>query len=212
VDADFSVLIDQTLSAAAQVKIFADAAIEIEHEIQASNESILGRAIKVTTSVDGAVGASEYSARITSLITYDFGGGSLTDVLQFIGQELEKNSPVGPSGDRHAGQYRTSHVLFADGIMVSLDRIPEAREYLFASTLPYSRRIEDGESHQAPSGVYEYTANNASQRFTDVTIEFVDYGGEFGAVEQPQATQGKRRSRTSHAVNTRYPAIRVTVK
>lgn len=191
--------------------MFAESAIELAHKYQLLDEQILGHEIAVRTFVDGILGVSEYNARINSVIAYEFGDG-VADVLNFIADELFKNSPVG--SDKHPGQYKASHMLFADGVQVPIsDNIPDAREYLFTSTLPYSRKIEDGESSQAPSGVYELIANQAAQRFGNAKIAFVDYVGIYGVMAQtPNASYGQHTRRAHNVSGNRYPAIQVMVK
>lgn len=211
IDRDVKLLIDQTLSQDAQERMFAEFAIASERDTQSLDEQILGHSVMVNRYVDGALGASEYAAHINSVIVYEF--PLLTELLQFIGEELQKDSPVGSTGDKHPGQYRSSHVLFADGVIVPINNdIPNATEYIFVNTLPYSRKIEGSgnrapESPQASSGVYEVTANEARKRFSNIGhIQFIDH---VGVVNGSAQKQGKR----AHNVSAnRFPAIQVTVK
>lgn len=212
IDRDIRTMIDDTLSVAAQISQFAEFAIESELAALLIDETILDRIVTVKKWVDGVLDASEYAVKLHGTIVYEFGLG--IDVIEFIGEELQKNSPVGSGFDKHPGLYKSSHVLFADGIEVAHGaRIPQASEYTFVNTLPYSIKIESGQSSQAPSGVYELTAFQAQQKYGNIAkIQFIDYVGVFGVMAQsPNATYG-RHTRLQHnkAVN-RYPAIRVTM-
>ena len=72
------------------------------------------------------------------------------------------------------GQFKRSIVVYADGQQVTdLNDALGAAEVVFTSTVPYARKIERGESEQAPDGVFEAVAamtarlygNQASIRF-----------------------------------------------
>lgn len=143
------------------------------------------------------------------------------DVVNFIWDALAKHSPF------KSGRYMHSHVIFADGVLVenvgSVDfsnrsfddtsSLPEAKEYLFVNTLPYSRKIEKGESSMAPSGVYELVAEEARAAYGfNYKIDFIDYTGTFGVMaEATKATYGKRTKTHMNRADNRFPAIRVIV-
>lgn len=213
IDRDIKTMIDTTLSKAAQLSEFVDFVLESELAAKLIDEKILGHAVTVKSWVDGVLDAGEKAINLHSKIVFEF--GLVNQVLQFIGEELQKNSPVGSGRDKHPGLYKSSHILFADGIEVPIDdRIPiDAQEYTFVNTLPYSIKIEQGQSSQADSGVYEVTAFLARSKFGNVAkIAFVDYVGVFGVMAQsPNATYGNyTRLQHNKSVN-RYPAIRVTL-
>jgi hypothetical protein len=158
------------------------------------------------------LGVSEFAVNPFGTIVYEYPVAN--DVLTFIGQQLEMHSPVGSGRDAHAGQYKASHVVFADGVQVPLTAaLPPAHEYIFVSTLPYARKIEDGESAQAPSGVYELTANEARKRYGNVArVEFIDYTGVFGVmVQTSRATYSRHTTRHMNKSPNRFPAISVTM-
>lgn len=206
IDRDIKLMVDNTLSVASQISQFADFAIESELATLLVDEDVLDTIVNVKKWVDGVLDASEYAVTLGGTIVYEF--QILNDVLLFIGEELQKMSPV------RTGRYQQSHILFADGIEVPIDQnIPEASEYTFVSTLPYSRKIESGESQQAPSGVYEVTAFQASSKFGNVAkIVFDDYVGVFGVMSEAKNAKYGRHTTLQHNKSTnRYPAIRVTI-
>lgn len=130
------------------------------------------------------------------------------DVIAYIMNLLAKHSPY------KSGKYMHSHVIFADGVLVEDTRnIPEfAGEYLFVNTLPYSVKIEEGESSMAPNGVYELVANEASKRYGGTCIiTFIDYAGTFGVMsEATNASYGHVTRRNFNKSKNRFPAIRLT--
>lgn len=205
IDREIKAMIDDTLSVAAQISEFVDFALESKVAAQLVDERILGHAVTVKQWVDGVLGAAEKTVEIYGTIVYEF--GLVNEVLLFIGGELQKNSPV------KTGLYRASHVLFADGIEVPIDeKIPEAREYTFVSTLPYSRKIESGFSSQAPNGVYELAAFQARSRFGNVArIIYDDFIGVVTGVTEKFELRGHQTKIQHNKAMNRFPAIRVTV-
>jgi hypothetical protein len=204
IDRDIELLISDLLSSKAQSKYLADFAIESAANAEESNAAVLGSQVDYTTFVDGIEDASEFDVRPDGTIVYEF--NLINETLAYIGQQLEMNSPV------LTGRYKASHTLFADGIEVSQGvNIPAATVYTFVSTLPYSRKIEQGESQQAPSGVYEVTANQAQSKFGNVAkINFVDYVGVYGvAAQSPNAKYGRHSTLQHNKAVNRFPAIQV---
>lgn len=216
-NADFQLLIDGALSETAQVGKFVEFAIEVELEAQNLDEQQLGRKVTYQTFVDGALADAHNVRTLSSTISFEFAISE--DVLSFISEELKKMSPVGSGADKHPGQYKASHVIFADGILVDdTESLPQAREYIFVSTLPYARKIEGGEGHrpqseQAPQGVYEVTSFQARNRFgNSAKIVFEDYVGTFGVMaESSNATYGKHTTLQHNKSVNRFPSIRVNL-
>jgi hypothetical protein len=213
IDRDIKLAISDLLSPEAQSKYLAEFARESSAAVGAANAKVLGRYdFDVIKYVDGVANIAEEFVKPHGTIVYDFQIGS--DVVQFIGQQLQMHSPVGTLPDNHPGRYKKSHALFADGVEIEGNQIPrDVHEFLFVSTLPYSRKIEHGESGQAPDGVYEVTANQAKRKFGRVSkIEFIDYVGIFGVMAQspPTASYGKHTAKHQNRSSNRYPAIRVT--
>jgi hypothetical protein len=173
VDAEFQLFLDNTLSESALEKQFTGIVQQIKQQAKEADEAILGRTVDVT-----AVVLAPLSVELDFLIT--------DDVLNYIAEQLAMHSPVGSEKDKHPGQYAASNKLLADGILVSdLSHPTQAKEYIFVNELPYAEKIEKGESSQAPSGVYEVTANEAQKRFLSAKIEFIDYvdsSGSFPAI------------------------------
>ena len=211
IDRDIKAMIDNSLSKAAQISEFVDFALESKLAAKLIDERILERVIEVKSWVDGVLDASERAVKWHGIIVYEF--GLVSEVLQFIGEELYKHSPIGTGPDKHPGLYKASHVLFADGVEVPIDaKIPEAREYIFVNPLPYTLKIERGQSSQAASGVYEVTAFQAQQRFGNIAkVSFIDYMGVFSGLTETYEFRGhKTRLHHNKSVN-RFPAIRVSV-
>ncbi len=102
--------------------------------------------------------------------------------------------------------------------------IPEASEYAFLNTQPYSRKIERGESPQAPEGVFQVVATLAQSRFGNIAKITFSYravmGGAIGAwAMTPSARSLAARSGSTGSSDikrtewlTRSPAIIITVK
>jgi hypothetical protein len=211
IDRDIKAFIDDTLSTAAQISELVDFALESKLAAQLIDEQILEHAVTVKSWIDGVLDAGEQAIKLHSVIVYEF--GLVTDVLQFIYDELQKHSPIGSGRDLHPGLYQSSHILFADGIEIPVtDRIPEAREYVFVNTLPYSTKIESGQSSQAPQGVYELVAFQAQARFGNVAkISFIDYLGVFSGTTESYALRGHSTKLQHNKSTNRHPAIRVAV-
>lgn len=132
------------------------------------------------------------------------------DVVGFIWELLGQHSPY------KSGRYMHSHVIFADGTLVEdLTQIPDMAgvyEFLFVNTLPYARKIEQGESAMAPNGVYEVVAQEAKERYgSTCIIDFIDYTGTYGVMaEATNASYGRRTRQHMNKSENRFPAIRLT--
>lgn len=142
---------------------FAELAADHINDAKATNTRALGREPSSKTFVDGKAGAPLTDVRPDGVIVTEF--ELLTDVLIFIGQNIEQFSPV------KRGRYRRSHVLLADGAPMNITtptltpQIAAAEEFVFINTAPYARKIERGSSQQAPDGVYQAVANLARRKF-----------------------------------------------
>jgi hypothetical protein len=199
---------DETRSA-----MIAEFAREKLAEGEQINSQVLGRVPAHETFVDGRLGASEDSVRPDGVIVYEF---ELTaDALGWIATQLLANSPVGSGHDSHPGLYQRSHALYADGVEVDPDgEIPNASEYVFLNSVPYSRKIEAGESRQAPDGVYEGIAAMAQSRFgNSLKISFTYRAPENGQIlNYVPIKRAPDRHRAAHERDLRQPAIVVTVR
>lgn len=175
-------------------------------EVDADDVAAIGHAVPHQTIVDGNYGASEDSVQpINGVIVYKFQRAS--EVLAYIDEQLALNAPVGGEGDPHPGLYRQTaiYALFADGDIVSDPKEPpQASEYIFINALPYAKKVEQGESPQAPEGVYEAVATMAAQKFSKVAMITFSYRTAIGG----QMISGKLGNRAPE----RNPAIVVTLK
>lgn len=99
-------------------------------------------------------------------------------VLVWIAKTLDERSP------RASGEYQREHRVVADGVEFDVaGEIPQAKEYIFFNTTPYSRRIEIGKTKtgrdfviQVQPRIYERTGKDAAARFGNIariTSEFV---------------------------------------
>jgi hypothetical protein len=104
----------------------------------------------------------------------------MPDVFAWIAAELEAFAPV------LSGRFRRSFAFFVDGILTDVTgEIPEGREFVFLSSVPYACKIEGEhkppESRQAPSGVFEAVAALARMRYPQLDISF-SYRAPFGVL------------------------------
>lgn len=199
INRDIQLMVNETLSPAAQSKIISDYAAEQIEEAKQIDRSILGRTPRYTTTVDGRAGSPLESVRPNGSIITEF--ELFDDVLSWIGDQLRQNSPVGGAGDPHSGLYRESHTLLADGAEVPIGApVPPADEYVFINTQPYARKIEMGRSSQAPDGVYQVVATLAARRFGNIAkIRFGYRVPLFGAIDAWANTSSAARHAAAHS-------------
>jgi hypothetical protein len=199
---DIDVLVAQEFSPAARSQVLADVARAQLADAQAADKAALAVVPEHRTKVDGRTGASEDQVRPDGVITYDF--ELISDALSFITERLRGVAPV------RTGRFRDSIELFADGALVDpAGAIPPAREYVFLSPLPYSRKLEGSAgrppiSRQAPHGVFEATAVLAGQRFGNQALIRFSFRAQLGG----EILGGKAGS----ASDGRVPAIVVTLR
>jgi hypothetical protein len=204
---DIDVLIAQEFSPAARSQALATFAREQLAEAQAANQAALGQVQEHRTTVDGRAGASEDQVRPDGVIAYEF--ELINDALSFITERLREVAPV------RTGRFRDSIELFADGVLVDPSAaIPPAREYVFLSPLPYSRKLEGSAgrppiSRQAPHGVFEATAVLASQRFGNQALIRFSFRAPLGGEILGGMSLGGKAGRASDG---RVPAIVVTLR
>jgi hypothetical protein len=201
---DIELMLRQDLSADMQAAIFADFAKEQIKEAEDIDKQVLGHVPRSTVTVDGREDASLKSIKPNSTVVAEF--DVFMDVLLWIAEQLEKNSPVGtPPRDPHPGLYRSSHTLFADGMEIKPgEAVPEAEEYVFTTTLPYARKIEHGQSSQAPDGVYQVLATLASRRFGNVAKISFTYRTVIGG-EIVGGLKGNKSEQRNPAILVRVP-------
>lgn len=159
---DIDLLIEEVMSPKEISARFAMAAGELIDEARDANRIALGYLPDLDVYVDGREGAALSSVRPNGTITAVF--DVLEGVLEWIGRELVEMSPV------LTGTFARSHVLFIDGV----ERDPAAplpanfEEAAFLNSQPYARKIERGQSGQAPDGIYEAIAAVAKRRFGNI--------------------------------------------
>lgn len=180
IDRDIDLIFKETLSPEARSAMLAAAAQDQLHQAEQTNLSVLGRIPPHRTFVDGAAGASETAVRPEGTIVYEF--SLVSEIFLWIAEQLKAHAPVGSGKDPHPGLYRSSFTFFADSKEVDVGSVipADAAEYVFTSTLPYTRKIEQGKSSQASEGVFQVVADMARSRFGNTArIEFT-YRGLIG--------------------------------
>jgi hypothetical protein len=212
---DISLIVDQSLSPAAQQMAVANYATDQIKQADTKNQRVLGRVPPKTITVDGRRGASLEQVRAV--------GGSIivewelmTDVLVWIGNTLRDRSPV------VSGAYRDSHTLYADGVEIEVGaEIPGGvSELVFLSPLPYARKLEIGKTEsgrdfvvQVPNRIYERTAEDANSRFGNIAKISMTYRAPFGGYLLKYVSAGAgRRAAAAHERELRVPAIVVSLK
>lgn len=160
IDRDIALMLGD-LSPRGRSAVLAEFAGEQIAEAGQTNARILGRVPRHTVAVDGRRGAALETVKPDGVISAEF--ELFNDVLAWIGDQLETHSP------RKSGRYIKSHTIFADGVEIEIGKtLPDAQEFVFINTQPYARKIERGESSQAPDGVYQVVATLARRRFGNI--------------------------------------------
>lgn len=157
-DRDVAVILAEDLSPAARSARLAAFAREQAADADRINAEAAGSPVPHRTFVDGAAGRPEEAVKPdgTIVYTWDLVNSDIREIMAM----LVAASP------RRSGRYAESHLLFADGVEVSPGMTPEdVGQFVIVSAVPYARKIERGESRQAPEGVYEAVAALASKRF-----------------------------------------------
>lgn len=178
-DEDIRIVISDLLSPEAQSAAFADFATQALADAEATDAQALGYTPTHTTFVDGGETDDLSSVRPNGTIVFVF--DIVLDVLTWLDEQLQLHSPVGSGRDPHPGLYKKSHVLYADGTEVDITAkpVPVASEYVFLNTTDYTRKIEAGESPQAPDGVYEGLASMANSKFGNIAAIKFSYRAPF---------------------------------
>jgi hypothetical protein len=189
IDRDVQLILSEDLSPKARSAILAEVAADMIDEAKETNRQALGVVPPYTVTVDGNQGASLTSVKPDGFIRADF--QIVTEAIAWIYEQLQMHSPV------LSGRYAKSHEIFADGVEIdNPNDPPPASTYTFANTVPYSRKIERGQSSQAPDGVYQAVATLAARRFGNVAKIRFTYTTILG---------------NTSARDSRQPAITVTL-
>lgn len=202
IDRDLSIIFAQDLSPEAMSRQFAELAQEALDEADAINTEILGHLPSSQTFVDDAEGAPLASVKPTGLIVREY--ELVPDALTVIGDMLRSVSP------RLTGRYSASHTLFADNVEIPEGQpIPLAETYVFASTVPYARKLEKLYE------VYGNVARDAGRQFGNSVKIRLGFDSVRGGDVQTWARSTRMRSRRRTNAEdwfTRQPAIIVTVR
>lgn len=160
-DRSIDVIIARHLSPEARAAKLAAFAKEKLAEAQAGHRTARGTVPPHETVVDRRRGALVESVKPDGEIVFEF--ELIRTVLVTIADMLAQASPV------LTGEYRRSHILFADGKETTPGAAPAAaEEFAFVNVAPYARRIEAGISKAAPEGVMQAVADTAAKRFGNI--------------------------------------------
>jgi len=197
------------LKAAARSANFARIAREELKKGQEQNRAVLGRVPPHESFVDGTKSENLEAVRPDGVIVFEF--ELIEDVLRDIGEMLIRHSPV------LTGRFRQSFVMFVDERVVEMgDPIPaDAKEITFVNIQPYARKIEFGQSPQAPDGVMAVVATMAQRRFGNMArIRFGYRTPLFGPINEWASRTRRpspgRRGRQRAEWLRRQPAIIIT--
>lgn len=197
IDRDVALILSEVLSPKARSARLAEFAHEQIDEAKEINRRALGAVPPLTITVDGREGAPLTSVKPDGTIRGDF--ELVNETLAWINTQLQKHSPV------RSGLYAKSHELFADGVDTeNPNNAPPASEYVFLNVQPYSRKIERGQSSQAPDGVYQVVTTLAQRRFGNIASITFGYRTAVGG--------GLVGGRKGDRSNLRNPAIIVRLR
>ena len=194
---DFELFVSEDLGPKARSAMLATFAAETIAEASAQNKKVLGVVPPHEIFVDGREGAPLTSVKPDGTIRVEY--EPVLEALAWINTQLQLHSPV------LSGRYAKSHELFADGVDTeNPNAAPPAEEYVFLNIQPYARKIERGQSSQAPDGVYQAVATLAQRRFGNVAKISFSYRTAIGS----QIIGGKAGDRSEF----RNPAIIVRLR
>lgn len=195
---DIDVMLAEVLSPAAQSQALADVAREALAEGERQNAQALGFVPDHETFVDGRAGAAFETVKPDGTIIIEF--DLLEELFVWIAEQLVKHSPF------RSGRFAASHAFFADGIEVDpMGTVPPAETYVFVNTQPYARKIERGQSPQAPDGVFEAVAALASRRFGNLARIWFTYEAPLtGAVQKWALWRAKRSTLRENAKRRQF--------
>lgn len=179
---------DGALSPKAQSAAVAAFARQKLREAQAQNRRVLKREPAYRQFVDNVEGRPLEHVRPDGRIVFTFEIGA--DLVGFILAELQRVSPV------DSGDYRKSHLVFADGREVEPGaNLAGAEEIVLLSPLPYSRKIELGLMKMKLDGtseVYQQAARAALRRFGNLASIRFSFRAPIGGATTGKAGRASR--------------------
>lgn len=185
-DRSITVMLEETLGPEARSAALASFARERLALAQQRNRKALGFVPEHDTYVDGRLGVAEESVKPDGTILYEF--NLLNDLFVWIAEQLFIHAPW------KSGRFAKSILFFADDKLADpAGEIPSASEYVFASAMPYSRKLERGYSNQAPDGLFEVIARQARRRYkgqATIRFSYVRIASSGGAVIPYNTRQG----------------------
>lgn len=206
---DIALMLDEEMSAVAQEAFLAAAAQDALTDAQETNRQALGYVPEHETFIDGAKRQALTGITAKSSVLFEF--KLLTDIIEWVDTQLILHSPV------KSERYARSHVWFADDVEFDPQSTPPAEGYVVLNAQPYARKIERGQSNQAPDGVYQSVATIAKRRFGNVAYVGFGYrsfpGGAVGKWAKSATADALARRvrggnpRTHEDWLTRQPAI-----
>lgn len=194
--------VKEQLSPEALGKLIAKQALAMASRVEDGHRQQLGTTFPRTQIVDGVIGGRLEAGRQVIVFRWSV----QPFIVRWIIDELRRRSP------RLTGKYSQSHRLLINGNEVDPADFSQFRpddEVAIVSLLPYARKIERGQSRQAPKGVYELAAMAARVKFgagsaAPFAIDFTyrEYlGYEVG--------KPKRKSKSAEASRRRFPTITI---
>jgi hypothetical protein len=196
-----------------QSKAFAAYARRLIAEGDAQNLRAAGRPVPKRTFVDGRENDDLDRVKPDGVIVAEWDLG--LELIQWIYAELEKHSPV------LTGDYERSIKVYADGEEIEDLTMPRDTEMVtFLPAAPYARKIERGESKQAPDGVFQAVAVMAQARFGNIAKVSFAYDEPIGGADELESwarkhsakTPGDVARRRQYAKDTHQPAVVVRFK
>jgi hypothetical protein len=212
IERQVELIVAKTLSPQVAAEKRAKAARTILDRTDAHNARILGAVPPFETFVDGRESDDFKAVKPDGTIVRRY--ELILDVLKVIWKELQRTSPRGRGADNrpgHPGLYRSSHVLLADGVEVSIENPPPAKEYAFVSLVPYSRKLErryEVYHNVERSAAVRKFGNGARIRFSYRSVN----GGSLGRWASRTGLRGRRSDAANADWLSRQPAIIVTTK
>lgn len=165
----------------------------------------------VDTFVDGVRNAALRAVKIPDgVIRFEF--GYLREVVAEVFNMLINASPYSPKRPNASilTHYKDVHLVFVNGVETDdITNLAASDVVKFANVQPYARKIEQGLSLQAPTGVYQMVAQRASRSnlgkvaSISFTYDIFPYAG-------PKSATGKRSNIDSkNRRDDRFPTITV---